>query len=80
MRRRRSSENLDEKQEADQEIDATSQENGVEVEEEPVKKENDSKVKLRRIDSSDEARSSEKKKGEIKTAFFGRGFEDFDGE
>jgi len=67
-----------EEQEADQKVDTTSQENG--VNEEPVQKENDSKVKLRRIDFSDEARSSEEKKKEIKTTVFGRGFEGLDGE
>jgi hypothetical protein len=50
------------------------------VNEEPVQKENDIKVKLKRIDSSDEAQSSKKKKKEIRTTVFGRGFEGLDSE
>ena len=78
LKLKRDSEEFKEKQEADQKVDTTSQENG--VDEEPVKKESNNKVKLRRIDSSDEARSSEEKKKEIKTTVFGRGFEGLDDE
>lgn len=67
-----------EEQEPDQKVDTTDLENG--VDEEPVKKENDGKVKMRRSDSSENPRSSEEKKREIKTEVFGRGFEGLDGE
>ena len=56
----------------------TSHENG--LDEEPVKKKNDSEVKMRYVDSSENARSSEEKKKEIKTTVFGRGFEGLDDE
>jgi hypothetical protein len=45
-----------------------------------VKKKNDSEVKMRYVDSSENARSSEEKKKEIKTTVFGRGFEGLDDE
>ena len=45
-----------------------------------MKKENDSKVKMRYVVSSDKPRSSEEKKREIKTGVFGRGFEGLDSE
>ena len=78
LKLKRDSERLKEEQEADQKVDATIQGNG--ADEEPVQKENDSKVKLRRIDSSDEAQSSEEKKRKIRTTVFGRGFEGLDGK
>jgi len=73
LKLKRGSDKFKEEQEPDQKVDTAGQENG--VDEEPVQNENDSKVKLRRIDFSDEARSSEEKKKEIKTTVFGRGFE-----
>ena len=51
-----------------------------EGDEELVKKKNDRKVKMRYIDSSENARSSEEKKKEIRTTVFGRGFEGLDGQ
>lgn len=78
LKLKRGSEKFKEQQEADQKVDTTSQENG--VDEEPVKKKNDSEVKMRYVDSSENARSSEEKKKEIKTTVFGRGFEGLDDE
>ena len=67
-----------EEQETDQKVDTTGQENG--LDEEPVKKENDSEVKMRYVGSSENARASEEKKKEIKTTVFGRGFDGLDDE
>jgi len=78
MELRRGSENLDEKQEVNQCADTTDQKNG--VGEESLRKEEDSEIKMRHIDLDDEPRLSGKDKGEIKTAFFIRGFEDLDGD
>jgi hypothetical protein len=75
--RRKTGKNKEE-QEPDQKVDTTGLENG--VDEEPVKKENDSEVKMRYVGSNENARSSEEKKKEIRTTFFGRGFEGLDGE
>jgi hypothetical protein len=76
--RRCGSENSDEKQGVNQCTDTTDKKNR--LDEDPVRKENDSEIEMRRIDPGDEARSSEKDEGEIETAFFGRGFEDLDGD
>ena len=78
LKLKRESEEFKEKQEADQKVDTTSQENG--VDEEPVKTSNDSEVKMKYVDSSENPQSSEEKKKEIKTTVFGRGFEGLDDE